>query len=75
MMETIQRYIRERLGTKKELVDKWHNEVGPWIMKIIEKNLKESLDFIVEYCGQLKFEVRNYYIDQLWVDLNVRKCD
>ena len=75
MMESIRRYIRKRLVKKKELLDKWHNEVGPQIMKIIEKNRKESLNFIVEYCGQLKFEVRNYYIDQLRVDLNARKRD
>ena len=75
MMEMIRRYIRKRLVTRKELVDKWHHEVGPRILKILEKNRKESLEFIVEYCGEGKFEVRNYFIDQLRVDLNAKKCD
>ena len=69
MLELIRRYIRKRMVARRVMVDKWHHEVGPRVLKIIEKNKQHSVECIAEYCGDLKFEVRTMYHDQFRVDL------
>ena len=75
MLELIRRYIRKRMVARREMVDKWHHEVGPRVLKIIEKNKQHSVECIAEYCGDLKFEVRTMYHDQFRVDLVGKTCD
>ena len=43
MLELIRRYIRKRMVARRVMVDKWHHEVGPRVLKIIEKNKQHSV--------------------------------
>ena len=43
MLELIRRYIRKRMVAQREMVDKWHHELGPRVLKIIEKNKQHSV--------------------------------
>ena len=74
-MDMIRRYISKRLVARKKAAEKWRHDVGPQVFKILEKNKVESVNSIPDYCGDDKFEVRAYYVDQFRVDLNARTCD
>lgn len=74
-VDVIRRYITKRLVARKELAEKWNHQVGPRVMKILDKTKLESVHCILEYCGDHKFEVRAYYVDQYRVDLKARTCD
>ena len=71
----IRRYISKTLVARKEAAEKWRHDVGPRVFKIMEKNKLESVNSIPEYCGDDKFEVRAYCVEQFRVDLNARTCD
>lgn len=74
-MDIIRRYISKRLVARKEAAMKWNHEVGPRVFKILERNKMDSTKLNPDYCGEDKFEVRSYSMDQFRVDLSARTCD
>ena len=75
MSEMIRIYIRRRFVNKFELAEKWNHVVGPRVFKILGKDKDRSTECIVEYCGELKYEVRTMYNEQYRVDLGTKSCD
>ena len=69
LLEMIRCYIMKRVESKLASVSKWKHPVGPRIFKLIEKNKIQSRECIVEYAGDLAFQVKDFYGNQYVVNL------
>ena len=58
LMEMIRVYLMKRLVTKRAEVQKWHNQIGPKVMKFVEKIKMESSACNPAYCGNYIFLVK-----------------
>ena len=58
LMEIIRIYLMKRLVTKRAEVQKWHHQIGPKVMKFVEKIKMESSVCNPAYCGNYIFQVK-----------------
>lgn len=74
LLEMIRCYIMKRIKSKIESIRKWKHPVGPRVFKLIEKNKMQSRECIVEYAGDLAFQVKDFYGNQYVVNLKEKNC-
>ncbi|KAL5579744.1 hypothetical protein UlMin_012186 [Ulmus minor] len=74
LMEMIRNYLMKRLVRKRSDADKWHHQIGPKVLKYVEKLKLESGSCCSEYSGHYVYQVRGLGDDQFVVDIDKRTC-
>lgn len=74
LVEMVRCYIMRRIESKQVAAEKMNQHVPHRILKLVEKNRRESRACIVEYAGNLAFQVKGFYGDQYVVDLRAKSC-
>ncbi|KAL2491941.1 Uncharacterized protein Adt_27569 [Abeliophyllum distichum] len=75
MLEQIRFNLMIRMVNKKEEDAKWKTDVGPRIVKIVEKNRKALRYLYATYSGDKRFEIRHIYSGHInAVDLVAKTC-
>ncbi|KAH7845605.1 hypothetical protein Vadar_004008 [Vaccinium darrowii] len=74
MLERIRIYLIRFLVRRRASVEKWHDQLGPKIVKFMDKNMAECKEYIVVLTGDNQFEVRGFHGNQYCVDMNGKTC-
>ncbi|KAK1587371.1 hypothetical protein Q3G72_012209 [Acer saccharum] len=74
LMEMIRVYLMKRLVTKRAEVQKWHHQIGPKVMKFVEKIKMESSICNPAYCGNYVFQVKEIGGEQFVVNIEQMSC-
>ncbi|KAK8940462.1 hypothetical protein KSP39_PZI010501 [Platanthera zijinensis] len=74
MLEIIRIIMMRRIHTQREKIFKSVGDICPAIQKIIENNKKGVQDYILEWNGKEKFEVKGWAGDIWIVDLTSQSC-
>ena len=57
LLEVVRVYIMKRIVSKREVAQKWNQPFGPNIWKLLQSSNYLTQDFILDYCGDMKFKV------------------
>ncbi|KAK0586338.1 hypothetical protein LWI29_005213 [Acer saccharum] len=74
LMEMIRNYLMKRLVRKRAEVEKWHHDIGPKVLKFVEKLKLESSICQPDYSGNNKYQVRGLGDEQYVVDIENKTC-
>ncbi|KAK1581406.1 hypothetical protein Q3G72_005768 [Acer saccharum] len=74
LMEMIRNYLMKRLVRKRAEVEKWHHDIGPKVLKFVEKLKLESSICQPDYSGNNKYQVRGVGDEQYVVDIENKTC-
>ncbi|KAI8535441.1 hypothetical protein RHMOL_Rhmol10G0174400 [Rhododendron molle] len=75
MLERIRIYMIRHLVKRRASVEKWHGQIGPKIVKLLDKNIALCSEYIVVLTGDNQFEVRGFHHgNQFCVDMNAKTC-
>ncbi|KAK1555173.1 hypothetical protein Q3G72_022926 [Acer saccharum] len=74
LMEMIRVYLMKMLVTKRAEVHKWHHQIGPNVMKFVEKIKMEISVCNPAYCGNYIFQVKKTGGEQFVVNIEQKSC-
>ncbi|XP_058204633.1 uncharacterized protein LOC131318711 [Rhododendron vialii] len=75
MPERIRIYMIRHLVKMRASVEKWHGQIGPKIVKLLDKNIALCNEYIVVLTGDNQFELRGFHHGNLFcVDMNAKTC-
>ncbi|KAK2654205.1 hypothetical protein Ddye_014061 [Dipteronia dyeriana] len=62
------------LVTKRAAVEKWHHQIGPKVMKFVERIMKDSSICNPEYSGNYVYQVKENGGEQFMVNIEQKEC-
>ncbi|XP_058204675.1 uncharacterized protein LOC131318742 [Rhododendron vialii] len=74
MLERIRIYMIRHLVKRRDSVKKWHGQIGPEIVKLLEKNIALWKEYIVFLTGDSQFETRGFRGNNFCVDMTANTC-
>nr|KAJ0199764.1 hypothetical protein LSAT_V11C600331860 [Lactuca sativa] len=73
-LEFIREYMMKRICNVLKVQQKCVGPLTPTVTKIMEKNEADATQYIVEWCGDEKYQVKGPWNDQHVVDMHERVC-
>ncbi|KAK8928879.1 hypothetical protein KSP39_PZI017339 [Platanthera zijinensis] len=74
MLEIIRVIMMRRIRTQRDKMLNYNGDICPKIQKILENNKRGVHDYILEWNGHAKFEVKGWVGDKWTVDLASNSC-
>ncbi|KAM0967109.1 hypothetical protein ACFX2C_022785 [Malus domestica] len=74
MLEGVKMYIMLLMASRRESIEKWHDQLGPRVIKVLEENKRKGQWCISKHAGKNKFQVRQEHKREFVVNLNAHTC-
>ncbi|KAH7854192.1 hypothetical protein Vadar_011227 [Vaccinium darrowii] len=74
MLERIRIYLIRHLVKRRTFVEKWHGQIGPKIVKLLDKNIALCKEYVVVITGDNQFEVKGFSGNTFCINMNAQTC-
>lgn len=74
MLERVKMYIMLLMASRREFIEKCHDQLGPRVTKVSEENRRKGQWCISKHAGQNKFQVQQEHRRVFVVNLNAHTC-